>query len=94
MVKYILKKSHKGENTDVYKLIPIYSTDYPWDLLMVIAKVSLVRNWSLLSGTGNVFALGNNLILGINITFFLNLLFLLIILHWSTFCWEPSGILI
>jgi len=38
MVKYILKKSHKdeNENTDVYKLIPIYSTNYSWDLLMVI----------------------------------------------------------
>ena len=73
------------KNTDICKLIPICSTDCPWDLLIVIAKASLTENWSLLSGTGNMSVLGNNLILGINITFPLNLLLLLIILYYSTF---------
>ena len=88
-VKYILKRPHKvvcpWENTDVCKLIPTCSTDYPWDLLIVIANASLTGNWSLLSGTGNVSALGDNLILGINTTLPLNLLSLLIILYWSIF---------
>ena len=73
------------KNTSVLRLIPTCSTNCSWDLLMVMAKVSLTGNWSLLSGTNSVFVLGNSLILGINITFSVNLLFLLIILHWSTF---------
>ena len=57
-VKYILKRPHKvvcpWENTDVCKLIPTYSTNCPWDLLIIIVKASLTGNWSLLSSTNNI----------------------------------------
>ena len=61
--------NYPWEKTEVCRSKPTFATDWPWDLLMVIANASRTGNWWQLNLTGISSADGSSDILGIKTVF-------------------------